>query len=403
MPSRQLLDEIVPDRPAYLESFDTHTAWVNSRALAAAGLAAGSHTGVLKEAAMIDFERHLPKHTHEEDLDALRRAMRLAASRGIASIQEASHGLERLPLYDALSERGELTLRVRLAFDMAPGYSIEAWEKRLELYREAGRQHGGPLISTGIIKAFADGVVESRTASLMEPYVSADPGDPGACGEPNWERGDLAAAVRVASARGWQVQVHAVGDRAIRDALSAFAGCDAGRLHRVEHVEAPATEDVGRIGTLGVIASMQPQHAEPNKNLVEVWAANLGAERAARGWPWKSILRAGGRVAFGTDWPVVPLDPFASLHVATTRQTLAGEPPGGWRPDERLDLTDALAAWTSCAAYAENMEAEKGMLRAGMLADIAILDRDLANTPAGAIAHTKVEATVVGGRLVYGR
>jgi predicted amidohydrolase YtcJ len=146
---------------------------------------------------------------------------------------------------------------------------------------------------------------------------------------------------------------------------------------------------------------MQPQHAEPVKNLLEVWAPNLGPERAARGWPWATILGGGGRLALGTDWPVVPLDPFASVHVAVNRQTLTGEPPGGWLPHERLSLEDALAGWTSGSAYAEHMEEHKGALKVGMLADIAVLDRDLRKVPPSEIAGIKVEATVVGGRLVY--
>jgi predicted amidohydrolase YtcJ len=399
MPTLELLDRLVPDRPAYLEAFDTHTAWVNSRALASAGGGPGVQPGVLKEGAMDDFERHLPKRTREQDLDALRAGMRVAASKGIGSIQEASRGFEQLPLYDTLRKGGELTLRVRLAFDMAPGHTLDAWERRLEEYSEAARSDA--WMSTGIVKAFADGVVESRTASLMEPYMGMEAGDPGALGAPLWQRGELAEAVRVASARGWQVEVHAIGDAAIRQALDAFASTDRRRRHRIEHIEAPAASDIGRFAELGVIASMQPQHAEPVRNLLEVWATNLGAERASRGWPWASILRSGGRLAFGTDWPVVPLDPAASLHVAVNRQTLTGEPRDGWIPGERLAPADAVAAWTWGAAYAEHMEHEKGALRAGMLADIAVLDRDILAMPADELARIKVEATVVGGRLVY--
>jgi hypothetical protein len=216
-----------------------------------------------------------------------------------------------------------------------------------------------------------------------------------------WAADELARAVHAADARGWQVQIHAIGDAAIRSALDAFTGCKAGRRHRIEHIEAPVASDIARFAQLGVIASMQPQHAEPVKNLLEIWAPNLGPERAARGWPWASIQSSGARLAFGTDWPVVPLDPAASLHVAVNRQTLRGDPPGGWLPDQRLSLADAIAAWTSGAAYAEHMEQRKGTLEVGMLADIAVLDRDLATTPMSEIFSIRVEATAVGGRLVY--
>ena len=384
MPTLELLDRLVPDQPAYMESFDTHCAWVNSLALEAAGISPHGSDGVLKERAMDDFESHLPTPTAAQDLEALRAGMRIAAMHGVASVQEASRGLEQLPLYQTLHERDELTMRVRLAFDMTPGLSAHDWQMRLDTYEDARRQAAaGGAVATGILKAFADGVIESKTAAMREPYTDMSADEPGAFGAPLWEPGELAQAIRAADRRGWQVEVHAIGDAAIRDALDAYADLGPPRRHRVEHIEAPAAEDIPRFGALGVIASMQPQHAAPN--LTEVWHRHLGPARAARGWPWKQILASGGRLAFGTDWPVVYLDPFASLAEAI----------------KTLSLVDAVAAWTSGAAYAEHAEQSKGELRPGLLADIAVLDRDLAQSPRDEIASTKVEATVVGGRLVY--
>ena len=413
MPTVELLDRLVPDRPAYIESFDAHTGWANTRALVASGVASPS---VLKEAAMLAVTRHIPVRSTAEDLDSLRAGMKLAASRGIGSVQEAGDGLDQMELWEALRATGELTLRVRLAFDMVPGLDSKDWTKRLNLYGEAakGRAHppGPPAtsqaseevkardawISAGILKAFADGVVESRTAAMLEPYEGTTEH-----GEPLWAPAELREAVRAADARGWQVQVHAIGDAAIRQALDAFTSTTPGRRHRIEHIEAPSLGDVGRFSELGVIGSMQPQHAEPNRNLLGVWAPNLGSTRAASGWPWRSILRSGGRLAFGTDWPVVPLDPAASLHVAVNRQTLAGEPPGGWLPDQRLTVDEALEAWTRGSAYAEHADGVKGVLSGGMLADLAILDRDVSTTPRMELASLKVTATIVGGRVVYER
>lgn len=406
MPSIDLLDRLLPDRPAYLQSYDAHTAWVNSRALAAAGLdrraPSSSPRGILKEAAMQGVARKLPARTPGADLDALRAGLRVAAARGVAGVQEAGHGLSQLELYDALEADDQLTLRVRLAFDMEPGLDMNAWNHRLDMYEEARRSaSGASRISTGILKAFADGVVESRTAALLEPYEGVGADEAGARGAPNWEAGELTAAVRVADARGWQVQVHAIGDAAIRQALDAFEGTDRGRRHRIEHVEAPARVDIPRFADLGVIASMQPAHAEPGHNMLGIWAANLGPDRAANAFPWASILRAGGRLALGTDWPVVPLDPVFSLHVAVNRQTAGGDPAGGWLPEERLSLAQAVDGWTSGSAYAAHAEGSRGSLREGMLADIAVLDRDLAATPAADIGSTSVVATVVGGRVVF--
>jgi predicted amidohydrolase YtcJ len=363
MPRVELLDRLVPDRPAYIESFDAHTGWANSRALAIAGISA---TGVLKEAATLGVTRHIPTRSDAEDLDALRAGMRLAASRGIASVQEAGEGLDQLRLWESLRESGDLTLRVRLAFDMTPGLTMREWGHRLDLYQEA-RRNRDPWIATGILKAFADGVVESRTAALLEPYAASDER-----GSPLWGPDELREAVGLADARGWQVQIHAIGDAAIRQVLDAFEGTAPGRRHRVEHIEAPHPADIQRFAQLGVVASMQPQHAEPK--MIEVWRRNLGPERARNGWPWHALLRSGARLAFGTDWPVVPLDPLASLQAARD-----------------LGLGEALDAWTSGSAYAEHAEAEKGALREGMLADIAVVDFDRAS----------VKTTIVGGRVVY--
>ncbi len=357
MPTVELLDRLVPDRPVYLESFDAHTGWANSRALALAGVATRD---VLKEAAVLDVTRAIPRRTREQDLDALREGMRLAASRGIGSVQEAGDGQNQLELWEALRDAGELTLRVRLAFDLTPGLDVDSY---------GPPRPGDTWISTGILKAFADGVVESRTAAMLAPYAGSDER-----GDPIWGPQELREAVRAADSRGWQVQVHAIGDAAIRQALDAFeGGATAGRRHRVEHIESPDPADLRRFARLGVVASMQPQHASPA--MIRAWRRQLGPERAARGWPWKALAESGARLAFGTDWPVVRLDPFASIAEARRDMSLDG----------------AVAAWTSGGAYAEHMEGEKGELREGMLADIAVVDFDAAS----------VKATIVGGRVVY--
>jgi predicted amidohydrolase YtcJ len=263
---------------------------------------------------------------------------------------------------------------------MTPNVDEVEWARRLDLYEAVSRERARNVwIKSGIVKAFADGVVESKTASMLDPYE----GDADDRGAPLWPADKLARHARIASERGWQVQVHAIGDAAIMQALDAFQGTARDRRHRVEHIECPYPAEIGRFAELDVIASMQPQHAAPA--ITEVWHRQLGPVRASRGWPWKKILASGGRLAFGTDWPVVPLDPFASLFEAT----------------KTLSLEEAVAGWTSGAAYAEHAETIKGALREGMLADIVVLDRDISRAQPDAIAQIKVEATAVGGRLVY--
>jgi len=225
-------------------------------------------------------------------------------------------------------------------------------------------------------------------------------------GYPRWEPGEFEAALVIADRRGWQVQAHAIGDGAIRTALDAFeavaeANGPRDRRHRIEHVEAIDAADIPRFGRLGIVASMQPYHADPSKNLFEVWAKQIGAERASRGWSWGSIQRAGGRLAFGSDWPVVFLDPRLGLNTAVNRTTPQGEPPGGWLPRERLTIEQALEAYTTGSAFAEFAEGKKGSLRPGMLADITVFVRDLLSVPTTELLSAQVRATIVGGQVLY--
>ncbi len=420
-PDLSLLDRVVPDRPAAFESYDMHTTWVNTAALARLGItrgtsdppggqimrdALGAATGILKETAMELVERALPPLSEEAQLDLLQQAMQLAARHGLTSVQDAC--LPPMPFapFEKLRQRGQPMLRVRLSRIMKPGQSMTDWEKRLVEYEDDAFPRRNDLwLRGGILKTFMDGVVESRTASLLAPYEGIAAGQPGAMGHPRWEPGEFEASLLIADRRGWQVQAHAIGDQAIRRALDAFevaarANGPRERRHRIEHIEAIAAADVPRFGQLGIVASMQPYHADPSANLFEVWIRQIGVERASRGWSWASIRRAGGRLAFGSDWPVVFLDPRLGLNTAVNRTTPEGEPPGGWIPQERLRMSQALEAYTAGSAFAEFAEGEKGSLRPGMLADITVFDRDLLSEPANEVLSAQVRATIVGGQLL---
>ncbi len=420
-PNRELLDSLVADRPAAFESYDAHTTWVNSAALARLQIttrtpdpaggqivreAGGEATGILKETAMELVDRALPAVSPAEDLDLLQQAMRLANQHGVTSVQDAGVAVDQFALYDTLRAVGVMSVRLRLAQHIEPGRSLHDVERALADWEEVAfpRRHD-PWLRGGILKAFLDGVVESRTAALLAPYEGAAPSEPAACGHPRWEVGEFREVVRMADRRGWQVQAHAIGDGAVRQALDAFEAAAVAngardRRHRIEHIETIDPSDIPRFGRLGVIASMQPYHADPAPNQLEIWVRQIGAARASRGWAWGSIRRTGGRLAFGSDWPVVSLDPRLGLNMAVNRTTPSGEPRGGWLRQERLPVADALAAYTAGSAYAEFAESDKGMLQPGLLADLTIWDRDLRSEPADVLG-AKVRATVVGGQVVY--
>ena len=424
MPDRALLDQVVPDRPMAIEAYDSHTTWVNTAALRRLGItddtpnlprgeihrdAAGRATGILKEAAMELVDLALPPRTIAEDVDSLAAAATLAFRHGLTSVQEAGGGRKQFEIYRALRASGRPMVRIRLGLRMEPGLTIADWEHRLAEYEAVSLPHrGDPSISAGIVKAFADGVIETGTAAMLAPYEGLTAGQPGAFGFPQWEPGELAAAVRVADRHGWQIQVHAIGDGAVRLALDAFEQASAAnpprdRRHRIEHIETIDGADIPRFGSLGVVASMQPYHADPEPAQLDFYGSKIGPDRASRGWPWNSIRRAGGRLAFGSDWPIVSFDPFLGLNSAVNRTTGDGRPAGGWLPHERLALAEALAAYTSRSAWAAHEDTVKGTLEPGMLADVVVLDRDLFSTPPTELLSASVQATILGGRLVYER
>ena len=424
MPDRALLDQVVTERPMAIEAYDSHTTWVNTAALRRLGIgddtpnpprgeiqrdATGRATGILKETAMELVGPALPHRTIAQDVDSLAAAADLAFRHGLTSVQEAGGGHKQFEIYRALRASGRPMIRIRLGLRMKPGLAMADWEQRLDEYEAVSLPHrNDPWISAGIAKAFADGVIETGTAMMLAPYEGLSASQPGARGFPQWEPGELAAAVRVADRRGWQIQVHAIGDGAVRHALDAYEQAMAAngprdRRHRIEHIETVDAADIPRFGSLGVVASMQPYHADPEPAQLDSYQSKIGPERASRGWPWNSIRHAGGRLAFGSDWPIVSFDPFLGLNSAVNRTTRDGRPVGGWLPNERLSLPDALAAYTSGSAWAAHEDAIKGRLEAGMLADVVVLDRDLFAVSASTIVSASVRATIVGGRLVYER
>jgi predicted amidohydrolase YtcJ len=419
LPVREQLDAVVPDRPAFMTCYDGHTGWANTIALRAAGIdadtpdpatgvivrdATGVPTGALKEGAMDLVARVIPPLSEEATLAGMRRAFGLMHACGITAIQDAWVEPDELPLWQRLRDEDSLRLRTRVALPMQPADSAAAWRDTLARYEGlVADLRGGPWLDAGILKGFADGVIESKTAAMLAPYE----GDT-STGRPEWEQDVLDAHVATADADGWQVEIHAIGDAGIRMALDAFErardanGSDGReRRHRVEHVEAIAADDIPRFGGLGVVASMQPYHADPSPNQIDLWAGNIGPERANRAWAWASIRRHRGVIALGSDWPVVPFDPFLALNSAVTRQTRDGHPPAGWLASEKLSLPEALAAYGHGSAFAAFAEDRRGTIRPGVDADIVVLDRDLLAEGPSAIIGTGVALTIVGGEIVH--
>jgi predicted amidohydrolase YtcJ len=421
LPHKKYLDKLFPDRPVYLDGFDGHTAWVNSKALALAGISretlnppngmierdpqTGEATGVLKEDEAIDLVKKVrPRPERAERLAALRAGMRLANENGLTRVHATGGHFEsgdfaELDLYDELLRHGDLSLRMYIAYFLDPP---ELRPQDLDAIETARRKYTGDWLEAGVVKLRLDGVIESHTAALLEPYSD----DPSTKGTLFWDLGKYKAAVAALDKRGLQIFTHAVGDGAVRIALDAYENAarvnhTTDRRHRIEHIETISAADIPRFGKLGVIPSMQPLHAYPDEDTLEVWLHNAGPDRATRAWPWHSIAATGGRLAFGSDWNVVTLNPFEGLQNAVTRQTVDGKPEGGWIPKERISLTQAVEAYTLGAAFAGHREKWEGSLEPEKLADLIIVSGNIFEIDPHKIHDTKVILTMVGGRVVY--
>ncbi len=415
LPDKKYLDEIFPRRPVFLEAYDGHTYWANSKALAMAGIVretadppngaivrdrkTGEATGALKESAQDLIAKIIPKPTRAEQLLALRAGMKWANEHGITRVHSAGQDFEVLDLFEEMRRRGDLTVRMYIAYFLNPP---ELRPQDLDAIEHARKKFHDDWIDAGAVKFMVDGVVESHTAAMLEPYSD----DPSLKGKLFWDPVSYKSAVTELDKRGLQLFTHAIGDYGVRMALDAYENAES-RNHkrdcrpRIEHIETIAASDIPRFGKLGVIASMQPLHSYPDADTLDVWARNAGPDRASRAWAWKSIADAGGRLAFGSDWPVVTLNPWEGVQTAVTRQTTEGQPEAGFVPEQRLTLAQVIHGYTLGAAFAGRREKTEGSLEAGKLADLIILSQNIFDMDAHKIGATKVVTTIVGGRVVY--
>jgi len=403
-PTRALLDSLAPDIPVYLVRTCGHAVMVNGKALRISGIGRGTPdppageimrfagtsepNGILKEEAMGLVSRHLPVSSEASVMEAVQSALGHVGRSGITSVQDNSDP-SVLKAYSRLLEEGRLTCRI----SFWPMLGADLTQARI--LRESLRH---PSLRLGALKGFLDGSMGARTAAFLEPYSD----DTATCGLPQMTQERLNEMVLQADKEGFQIALHAIGDSAVRMGLVAYSlACRAGGnqdRHRLEHAQVVSAQDMPGFREIGAIPSMQPAHLIWDM----AWAEDrIGPQRSAGAYAWKSLLEQSGHLAFGSDWPVVPVSPLIGIYAAVTRCDTLGSPAGGWHPEQRLTVGQAIEAYTLGSAYAEFMEAEKGTLEPGKWADIAVLDRDLLRAAPAEILRTRVIYTIVGGKMVY--
>ena len=413
LPTRWDLDEVSGNHPVYLERVDGHIGVANTRALQLASVTvasrdpeggridrddSGTPNGILREKAQEAVQAVIPKPTHEKRRQAIELALADLASHGITSAQDYSQW-EDFQIYEELEHDGKLTARISewLPFDD----SIEVLNNKRNSHPASDN-----MLHTGMLKGFMDGSLGSKTAALLEPYSD----DPKNSGLPQYEAAKLNAMTKERVLAGYQIGFHAIGDKGVQLALDAFAeaekaandgkvkAADGGTDYRlrIEHAQVTTQPQILRFKELKVIASMQPSHLLTDMNWAE---SRLGAKRAEHSYAWAEFLRRGVVLAFGTDYPVEPVTPFRGLYEALTRMSEDGRK--SYYPSQKLNIEQAIAAYTTGAAFAEFAEKQKGKLEPGMLADFVVLDQDITAALPPKILGTKVLRTVVGGKTVY--
>ncbi|MGE5322118.1 MAG: amidohydrolase, partial [Actinomycetota bacterium] len=355
----------------------------------------GNPTGILRDSAQELVEKVMPPVSHAQRMRAIHQAMDYAASLGVTSVQDMNPSYDDVKAYSELMEKGRLGLRIYVA-------PIETdWKDQAKI----GIRHafGTPFLRMGAVKGYADGSLGSETAYFFAPYTD-NPKTHGLLSSEMHPPSAMLQRLKAADAAGLQLCVHAIGDHAISMVLDMFGQIEKtnekkDRRWRIEHSQTVAEKDFARYARLGVIASVQPYHAIDDGRWAE---KRIGPQRIQRTYAFRTFLDNGVRLAFGTDWPVAPLNPMWTIYAAVTRATLDGKNPEGWIPDQKLTVAEAVEAYTMGSAYAEFQDNQKGSITPGKLADFVVLSDDIFHIPPSQIKNVKVEATYVDGKLVYG-
>jgi len=417
IPTAAVLDAVVSDRPAVLTNRDIHGVWANSRALETAGITAatpdppggrierdehGAPIGTLQEQAMALVLDLAPAPRHADRLAGIRAGVEYYHRLGITACQDARVDGAWQEAYEELARSGELGLRVRGALE----WQVHRGEEQVAELVERRRSGTVGRLACGNVKFFHDGVVENRTAAMLDPYLDAAGRPTAEHGLHMYDQADLERFVRLCDAEGFGVHIHTIGDRAVRDSLDALAAAARanGRRdarHQLAHVQFAHPDDLPRFRALGVIANVTPLWARLEAYVAEMTLPFVSGRAGAGMYPFASIVRAGGALAFGSDWAVSTPDPRQQLALAVSRRDPLGEAEEPFLPDERLDLGTAIAAQTIGAAHACGIDAGTGSIEAGKLADLVVLDRDLFAAAPAEYLDVQVLATLVEGEVVH--
>ena len=417
LPTADDLAGLTGGRPALFISYDAHTIWLNRAAMDSVGITPdtervpfgelvldgqGKPTGILRGTMGITGEaeeslwQHVPSRDREDRYASLKKNLSDAIRYGITTIVEPQASVRRLSMYEKALEEGHLKSRLQIALYHPPGTT----EEEVDRFVEARRDYDDDRIRVSAIKLYIDDVIEPRTAALLEPYADL----PGERGDTFYAPETFNEAVTRLDGRGFQLFIHAIGDRGIRVALDALeharrANGPRDSRHQLVHVEILSPEDIPRFKELDVTACMQPRHCAPD--ISEYWAASIGPQRSEYAWALRSLDDAGARLAFASDWDVSEMEPVVGIFTAVTRRGLDNEPPDGWIPEQRVNVETAVEAYTLGGAYANFLEENRGSIEVGKYADLVMMSDNLFQIPPGQIKDAHVLLTLVGGEEVY--